>query len=73
VAEYYPVDEIDQVVDAADGAIRIVMRYADPVWLVRLVLGLGGAARVVDPPELAAAVRERARQALSMSAAVHDG
>jgi proteasome accessory factor C len=73
VAEYYPVDEIDQVVDAAEGAIRVVMRYADPVWLVRLVLGLGGAARVVDPPELAAAVRERARQALSMSAAVHDG
>jgi len=57
VAEYYPVDEIDQVVDAADGAIRIVMRYADPVWLVRLVLGLGGAARVVDPPELAAGAR----------------
>ena len=56
VAEYYPVDEIDQVVDAAEGAIRVVMRYADPVWLVRLVLGLGGAARVVDPPELAAAV-----------------
>jgi proteasome accessory factor C len=49
------------------------MRYADPVWLVRLVLGLGGAARVVDPPELAAAVLQRARQALSTSAAVHDG
>ena len=60
-------------VDAADGAIRVVMRYADPVWLVRLVLGLGGAARVVEPPELAAAVLERARQALSMSAAVHGG
>jgi proteasome accessory factor C len=69
VAEYYPVDEIDQDVDAPDGAIRVVMRYADPVWLVRLVLGLGGAARVVDPPELAAAVLQRARQAL----AVHDG
>jgi len=69
VAEYYPVDEIEQDVDAPDGGIRVVMRYADPVWLVRLVLGLGGAARVVDPPELAAAVLQRARQAL----AVHDG
>jgi proteasome accessory factor C len=73
VAEYYPVDEIEQDLDAPDGAIRVVMRYADPVWLVRLVLGLGGAARVVDPPELAAAVLQRARQALSTSAAVHDG
>ena len=49
------------------------MRYADPVWLVRLVLGLGGAARVVDPPELAAAVRGAGAAGSRMSAAVHDG
>ena len=56
VAEYYPVDEIDKIGDPAGEAIRVVMRYADPAWLVRLVLGLGGTARVVEPPELAAAV-----------------
>ena len=39
VAEYYPVDEI--VDEPGDAAIRVVMRYADPAWLVRLVLGLG--------------------------------
>jgi proteasome accessory factor C len=38
-----------------------------------LVLGLGGAARVLEPPELAAAVRDRARQALVLSATVHGG
>jgi proteasome accessory factor C len=37
------------------------------VWLVRLVLGLGGGARVVEPPELAVAVARRARAALAMS------
>ena len=49
------------------------MRYADPAWLVRLVLGLGGAARVVEPPELAAAVRRAgaAGAGAAMSADVH--
>jgi proteasome accessory factor C len=70
VAEYYPVDEI---VEGPHGAIHVVMRYADPVWLVRLVLGLGGTARVVEPPELAAAVLDRARQALDMSTTVRGG
>jgi proteasome accessory factor C len=65
VAEYYLVDEI---VDEPDSdAIRVVMRYTDPAWLVRLVLGLGGGARVVEPPELAVAVARRAQAALAMS------
>ncbi|WP_243653922.1 helix-turn-helix transcriptional regulator [Pseudonocardia endophytica] len=66
VAEYYPVDDAAEP-DGA-GTIRVVLRFSDPDWLVRLVLGLGGAARVVDPPELAATVAERARQALAASA-----
>jgi proteasome accessory factor C len=65
VAEYYPVDEI--VDEPGDAEIRVMMRYADPAWLVRLVLGLGGAARVVEPPELAAAVARRARAALAVA------
>jgi proteasome accessory factor C len=61
VSEYYPVDE---VVERPDGRVRVRMHYADEAWLVRLVLGLGGEARVEDPPELAAAVAARARAAL---------
>ena len=47
------------------GRARVVLRYADPAWLVRLVLGLRGGARVVYPPELAAEVARRARAALA--------
>jgi proteasome accessory factor C len=61
VAEYYRMDEITEL-DA--GRARVRMRYADRGWMVRLVLGLGGRARVEDPPELADEVRERARSAL---------
>jgi proteasome accessory factor C len=50
VAEYYPVDE---VVEEGE-RLRVRLRYADPNWLVRLVLGLGGGARLVEPRELAA-------------------
>jgi proteasome accessory factor C len=62
VAEYYPVDE---VVEADGGRLRVLLRYADPTWLVRLVLGLGGGARLVEPAELVAAVAARARAALA--------
>jgi len=61
VAEYYPVDD---VVELGDERLRVQMRYADPAWLVRLVLGLGGGARLLEPPELVAAVAARAREAL---------
>jgi proteasome accessory factor C len=61
VAEYYPVDE---VVELGDERVQVLMRYADPAWLVRLVLGLGGGARLLEPPELVEAVAERAREAL---------
>lgn len=47
-----------------DDRLRVLLRFADDDWLVRLVLGLGGAARILEPPELAAAVRDRAREAL---------
>jgi proteasome accessory factor C len=65
VAEYYPVDE---VVELGDERVRVRLRYADPAWLVRLVLGLGGGARLLEPPELAAAVARRAQEALAATA-----
>lgn len=62
VAEYYPVEAVE---DAGDGRLRVGLRTPDPRWATRLVLRLGGAGRVVDPPELAAEVREHARAALA--------
>lgn len=64
VAEYYPVDE---VVELEGDRARVLLRFADPDWLVRLVLGLGGAARVLEPQELADAVGRRAREALAVA------
>ena len=40
----------------ATSRVRVLLRYADPDWLVRLVLGLGGGARLLEPPELVEAV-----------------
>jgi proteasome accessory factor C len=73
VAEYYPVEDLvelpsEQADHAGDaGRARVLLRYGDPDWLVRLVLGLGGGARVLEPPELAAEVARRARAALAAS------
>jgi proteasome accessory factor C len=68
VAEYYPVDD---VVELDEGRARVLLRYADPAWLVRLVLGLGGGARLLEPPELVDAVARRAREALAAAAGRH--
>lgn len=62
VGEYYPVQS---VTDLADGTRRVVLRTADPAWVVRLVWRLGGVARVVSPPEVADAVVRGALEALS--------
>jgi proteasome accessory factor C len=62
VAEYYPVDD---VVELDGNRARVLLRYADPAWLVRLVLGLGGRAQLLEPPELVDAVGCRAREALA--------
>lgn len=62
VADYYPVDEVE---DTATGTTRITLRAGDPAWVVRLALQLGGALRVVAPAELAERVRVRASAGLS--------
>ena len=64
VAEYYPMED---VVDMPGGGATVRMRYADTEWMVRLVLGLGADVAVREPPELAEAVRRRARAALARS------
>ena len=42
-----------------DGVLTI--SYTDPEWLARLVAGAGASARVLEPPELVAAVVDRLR------------
>jgi len=56
---------------SGEGRARVLVRYADPAWLVRLVLGLGGGARILEPVELAAEVARRASRALAQADAVH--
>ncbi len=62
LAEYYP---LESVADLPDGRQRVVLRTPDPRWAARLVLRLGGRARVVAPAELAAAVRDEAAATLA--------
>src|SRR5690606_33669351 len=61
VAEYYPAES---VAEAGGGALRITLRVGDSEWLIRLVLRLGGSARVAEPAELADVVRRAAAEAL---------
>ena len=62
VADYYPVESAQP---GPDGAQMVTLRTADTEWIVRLVLRLGGAARVVDPAGLDEVVQERAQSALT--------
>ncbi len=62
VAEHYPVTE---VVALPGGRQRVRLRTADPRWVPRLVLALGGSAAVLGPPRVAEAVREAAARALA--------
>jgi proteasome accessory factor C len=89
VAEYYPVEQVVEIpaelpptTDGArtrhdqrhgEGRARVLLRYADPAWLVRLVLGLGGGARILEPPGLAAEVARRAAQASAQADAATAG
>lgn len=66
IADYYP---NEGVVHGRDGSVQVTMRVADPALVRRLMLRLGGDARVVSPPEIADAVADEARAAL----AAYDG
>jgi predicted DNA-binding transcriptional regulator YafY len=62
VPEYYPCEDTTEL---PDGGLRVRLRTPDPQWLCRLALRLGPTARVVDPPQLVAAVRAEAAAALA--------
>ncbi|MGH3370112.1 MAG: WYL domain-containing protein, partial [Nocardioidaceae bacterium] len=58
---YYPVESTEEL---GDGALRVRLRAGDPEWLTRLMLRLGGLARVEEPTELSTAVHRAATDAL---------
>ena len=62
MAEYYPVEGVEEL---PGGDLRVRIRTANPRWLPRLVLRLGGAGRIVDPPERAAESARIAEAALA--------
>jgi predicted DNA-binding transcriptional regulator YafY len=62
VAEYYPVESTEEL---AGGRLRVVLKVANPRWVPHLILRLGGAGRIVDPPGLAEQTVSAAREALT--------
>ena len=62
VAEYYPVESSTET---TEGTLTVQLRTAEVGWLRRLMVRLGGTARVVDPPELADEVAAWAEQAVA--------
>jgi len=63
VADYYPCEEVRE---RGDGGLVVTLRARDEAWVSRLALGLAGSGRVVDPPEVAEAVRSAANATLAM-------
>jgi proteasome accessory factor C len=62
VTDYYPAES---AAPTAGGGMLLTLRAADPSWVRRLVLGLGGHATIVAPRELADEVRRAAEDALA--------
>jgi predicted DNA-binding transcriptional regulator YafY len=62
VADYYPVEDVQRL---ADGRLIVRLRAADGRWLRSLALQLSGAARVLEPEDLAREVHDAASAALS--------
>jgi proteasome accessory factor C len=61
VVESYPCEEVEE---RPDGTWRAVLAISERAWLERLLLRLGRAVRVVDPPELRSVAAEAAARLL---------
>ena len=59
IAEYYATED---EVELGDGVLEVTLPTARLGWIAGLLLRVGGAARVIDPPELADRVRELAER-----------
>jgi proteasome accessory factor C len=66
ILDYYPFEPVADETQALGGDWqRVKVRAADPSWVHRLILRLGGQARIEHPAALAAQVEDSARQALA--------
>jgi proteasome accessory factor C len=63
VADYYPVDSVEEL---GEGRLAVTLRVSDPRWLVRLALRLAPAVTVVEPPELRAELTRTAEATLAL-------
>jgi proteasome accessory factor C len=62
VADYYPCEAVEEI---GHNRLLVSLRVADPRWIRRLCLRLGGTGRLVDPTELADDVFADAAAALA--------
>ena len=63
VADYYPVDSVEEL---GEGRLAATLRVGDPRWLVRLALRLAPAVTVVEPAGLREEVDRTAAAALAL-------
>jgi proteasome accessory factor C len=70
VADYYPVDAVEEL---GEGRLAATLRVGDPRWLVRLALRLAPAVTVVEPARLREEVQRTARATLGLYAALDPG
>jgi proteasome accessory factor C len=63
VAEYY---EVEHKRELKAGQLEVVLPAKELAWVAKLVLRLGGEARVLDPPELTELVRRAAAETLAL-------
>lgn len=63
--EYYPVRSASTM---ADGWRAVELSYTNPQWVAALVLSIGDGVRNVDPPEIASAIRDRAKEIAALYA-----
>jgi proteasome accessory factor C len=69
VAEYYPCENVTEL---GDGRLRVTLRTPDGGWVRRLALRLGENGRILEPADIAAAVRRDAAAALAQYSEVPD-
>jgi proteasome accessory factor C len=63
VADYYPVDSVEEL---GDGRLEARLRVGDPRWLVRLALRVAPGLTIVEPAELNDEVTRTARATLGL-------
>jgi proteasome accessory factor C len=62
VADYYPCESVEEI---GRDRLLVTLRVADPRWIRRLCLRLGGTGRILDPPDLSEEVFADAAAALA--------